>query len=255
MFGKHPAQLYPSLAVYLNRALVDTGVLSRYGLPVGMMVGGAALAVGTASAFQSLPIALVSLLPLLTSPYLFWNAYRSRTPEERQRDEAIGTVRVFKSLMDSRRLQRALDEASLVMIDEAARCWGRVHAALGNEAWTDSGFKNVRDQARAAANDGMEQIMLLYQGTVSSNSGSWTAQSLMEEMAGAFGRRLSDDRMPPPAYHEARRVCERMRELAAETERIARETPSAPSTTQRLDAALGELHAMKQAEEELRERL
>ncbi|RYG49540.1 hypothetical protein EON79_00920 [bacterium] len=255
MFGKHPAHMYPSLAAYLNRALTDTGVLSRYGLPLGLMVGGAALAVGMGSAFQSLPLTMVSMLPVLISPYLFWHSYRSRTPEERQRDEALGMVRVLKGLMESRRLQRALDEASLTVMDEAARCWGRVHAALGNDAWADSGFKMVRDQARAAANDGMEQIMLLYRGTVTATSGSWTAQSFMDEIVGTFGRRPIDDRMPPPAYAEARRVCERMRELADETERVARETPSAPSVTHRLDAALGELHAIHQAEEELRERL
>lgn len=231
--------------------------VQRYSLPIGLFVGGLGL-MGTAwTATHSGLATVLAMAPVLVSPFFVYRAYRSRTPEDKQREEAVDVAQLMKSLMDSRRLQRALDDASLVMMDEAARCWGRVHAALGNQGWADSGFATVRDQARWAADDGMQQIMLLYRNAVKGgmSTAQWTPRDFMTDVFATFGKRVDDVRMPPAAYYEARRVCERLRELAEEAERIAREAPTAPSATHRLDSALGEMRAIREAEEELRERL
>ncbi|CAN5587013.1 hypothetical protein BH11ARM2_BH11ARM2_04020 [soil metagenome] len=257
MFGKHPAQVYPALAEFLTHASSDLRMASRYGIPIGLLVGGLGLVGSVWTATHSGLASMVALLPALSSPFFFSRAYRSRTPEDRQREEANAVARLLKGLMDTRRLQRALDEASLVLMDEASRCWGRVQAALGNDSWANSGFATVRDQARWAADDGMQQIMLLYRDAVKGGmtNANWTPRDFMNDVVETFGgRRTMDDRMPPAAYYEARRVCERMRDLADEAERIAREAPAAPSATHRLDAALGEMRAIREAEEELRER-
>ena len=257
MFSSNPAKQLPNLSRYVEYASRKPRRHPRESWAAVM--AGIGLAILGAGLVTNALLAIGASLPLIAGAGFLW-LKREKGPKDvlsAKRADALQTAQVLKQMLDQRRIHRDLDEGSLALLEESARCWVRVQTALGAEYWQDLDlpitYMAARDQARGAADEAMMDILLLYGQTLPQTVGARPAMDYVDEALEKFVFKSRNDRMPPPEYYTARQVADKMLVLAQEAERIAREGVPALATPpgHSLDVALGELRQIRQAEEEL----
>jgi hypothetical protein len=267
MFGGKARQ-YPHLVGYLHH-LSRRPTPAPGGLPLraALGLGGIWSFVTVIAATQhqaelSIPAALVCL----GLGALYARGNRSApSPRAQRQQEAREVADVMRRCLDLRRLHRDLDEGSLILIEECARHWSRVHGVFSAGFWSDPNlsptYAAAREQALAAADEGMEDVLILYRPCLPVEvKGRQTLDYVEEALEQYVFKGQVAPVHPPAAFGPARQVADRLRDLATEAERIAgdlsRERANAPAApTGSLDASLGELRAIRQAEDELRQNL
>jgi len=257
MFSSNPVKQYPNLSRYVEYAAKQQRRDPRE-IWAAALAGMGLIALGAGLVANAM-LAVGAAIPMIAGAAFLWlkRDRPGKDPISAKRAEAIHTARVLKQMFDQRRIHRDLDEGSLALLEEAARCWIRVQTALGAEYWQDMDlpvtYVAARDQARAAADEAMMDIMRLYRQALPENVGARPAMDYVDEALEKFVFKSRNDRMPPPEYYSARQVADKMLVLAQEAERIAREGVPALATPpgHSLDVALGELRQIRQAEEEL----
>jgi hypothetical protein len=267
MFGGKARQ-YPNLVAYLHH-IVRQPAPAMGRLPLSAAIGlTSAWGVFTAGATLlqqpglSIPAAILTFgLGALLSR----GNKTEPTPRDRRRDEAREAGLKMRRCLELRRLHRDLDENSLFLLEECARHWSRVYSVFGTGFWNDPAlattYATARQQALEAADEGMEDVLILYGPLLPSEVNGRQAMDYVEEaLENYVFRGQSGAGHPPPAFHHARQIAEKLRDLADEAERIAsdlhRERLTTPTATSgSLDASLGELRAIRQAEDELRQNL
>lgn len=179
-----------------------------------------------------------------------WNHFQRRVAH---RFPAWGTAAKVYGYVQNRKLSRELDPASVVVLDEAARQWARIHAAYPETP----GEPVVAVHVRRAADAGMEELLMLFRDHLNVKPANKSLAEMATETLESFGiftRR--DDRPPPAFFNVALAIAQKMQALAEEAERkrLAGESDlAAPGHS--LDAALGELRAVREAETELQQEL
>lgn len=186
--------------------------------------------------------------------------YQSLPRPTRRELDARKAADSLRKLIESRRLHRDLDSGTLILLEESAHAWGRIHAALGSGYWANdavpASVQTARNQVRAAADAGMEEILSMYVHHLPGDVGSRHALDYVQEALESFtGKGSRDVSGPPPVFYAARDVAEKLRILAQEAENLATRTHIEQATGSRseLDAALSELRLLKAAEDELRQ--
>lgn len=213
-----------------------------------------------------LVLAAAVLAPLALFPVVRNYKRQQQSPEAARREEVREVGLRMREMIEQRRLHRDIDPGSLTLLEESARCWSRAHAAFESPYWTSTtlplDYQAARDKARSAADESMGDILLLYRNHVPERVGSRPAMDYVDEALENFvfkGR--TDSRMPPPAFHTARHVAEKLKSLADEAEALGQDgvrdasIPAPPVVGHSLEAALCELRTIREAEEELRQDL
>jgi len=186
------------------------------------------------------------------------------TLEEQRHRDAWHVAYALQQLITRNRIHRDLDSGSIALFEEAARLWLRIRAALDSAALKDRHlpptYAAVRDRIAQASQEAMVDMLLAYRLDITKQPSNWTPLEFVDEALDNFGIRKSfDDRQPPPAFYGARQIAEKLQVLADETEALALErlsTPVGPNVPSRsIDAVLGELRSIRQAEDELRQDL
>lgn len=265
MFGGK-AREYPHLVTYLHYATQEP-VFEWTGSPRLTMAGLASAGAMFASIAIHMPIlTVVSAAVLLpVAALLAKNHQKVETPTDVRQREAREVAVTMRKCLDLRRLHRDLDEGSLVLLEECARYWGRVKAAFDSGFWarTDlpGAYTLARKAALQAADEGMRDVLLLYRPNLPMNVTSRAAFDYVEEALEkvVFGGPGAGSHLPT-AFGPAREIADRLRAVAVEAEQMAedagRERVVADgSLSNSLEATLGELRAIRQAEDELRQNL
>jgi hypothetical protein len=268
MFGGKARQ-FPNLVSYLHHVVRQPApaVIGRLPLPAaigltsvwGLFTTGAVL-------LQQPGLAIPAALLTFGIGALLSRGNRTEpSPKDLRREEAREVGLTMQRCLELRRLHRDLDENSLFLLEECARYWSQVYGVFGSGFWNDPSlpttYAAARQQALEAADEGMEDVLLLYGPILPSEVGGRQAIDYVEEaLENYVFRGQTPATHPPAAFHHARQIAEKLRELATEAERIAsdlhRERVTAPTATSgSLDASLGELRAIRQAEDELRQNL
>ena len=259
----------PSLAEFLD------DFISRY--PVAPLfwqgVTASALGIGATIVSGSLMANHLGILPLTIAGLLgglgvgLWGAKQLIKPPpstqdlQRQRD-AYNVATALATLIARNRIHRDMDPGSLALFEEAARLWLRIKASLASASLTDPHlaptYIAVRDRIALAANEAMVEMLLAYRLDIATQPSNWSPLEIVDEALDGFGIRKSfDSRQPPPAFYGARYIAEKLQVLADETEALARDRLSMPQTSvnpsRSIDAVLGELRSIRQAEDELRQ--
>ncbi|MCW5937257.1 MAG: hypothetical protein KIT11_08125 [Fimbriimonadaceae bacterium] len=193
------------------------------------------------------------------------------------------SARGMKSLADTRKLHKWMDLPNLEVLDAAAFHWSRIHGSLNQAPWTDQHLPEhwvrVRGQALAAANEAMADLTILASQVVGPPSRD-KEQELVEIVEDLFDLDIKDalqglksmtsgdwreytHKSPQSkfVFSQARPIAERLQSLADEIERASVEvredmTPlDSYGSNKSLDAVLSELRAIRQAEDELEQRL
>lgn len=269
MFGGKAKQ-YPNLVNYLHQASRPPSVGAALGaLPVATAIwigtswavfSGIMVAVGHAG--MSVPAAFVAAsLGVLTAR----GTRPAQSPQDARQAEARATADLMRKLLDLRRLHRDLDEASLTLLEECARHWSRIQSAFSTGFWVSEdlppAYQSARDMALRAADEGMEDILLLYRPCLPGQVQNRQAFDYVEEALENYVFRAPTSNPLPPAFGPARKIADKLQDLASEAEKMAQdvhrervaEAPATPSNS--LEASLGELRAIRQAEDELRQNL
>lgn len=158
-----------------------------------------------------------------------------------------------------KRLHRTLHPAVAATLEECAGYHERVVAALGRGDWSHRAA--MREGALTAAKVAMDEALVLAGKTLGYAPETRPLDAVSDALEDVgFGplvpRRPVDP--VPPAFYPARSLAEGLRELAVRCETAARQrledAPAPPTTAFRhLDAALGEMRRVEEAEGELRQ--
>ncbi len=265
MILANPAKQFPSLNAYLN-ASKEPAPVAKFMWPAVLTAGGAIAGASGVSLLarigdpaQLIPI-IIGFGGMAIGIWRLLVTYQSLPRPTRRELDANKAAGVLRKLIEARRLHRDLDSGTLILLEESAHAWGRIHAALGSGYWATDGapasIQTARNQVRAAADSGMEEILAMYVHHLPGDVGSRHAMDYVQEALESFtGKGSRDTSGPPPVFYAARDIGEKLRSLAQESENLATRThiEQASASRSELDAALGELRLLKAAEDELRQ--
>lgn len=270
MLFSDPARSYPNLVQALNslgRRRVATAPVGwgAFWLLVGL-VAAAVVAAGLLASPLMFGMTCIMAVPPLAVGLIAQGIRVRNTPPRPQgrADEATLVAQAMGLMLAKRRLHRDFDVASLTLLEECARHWGRARSALDAPFWTAGAvpehYRHVRELALTALADSMDDVLLHYQTLVPAMVANRAATDYVEEaLENLSGRRGAQVDFPPAAFKPVREIADRLRTLANETERMAQEVRveldprhAAPATAA-LDQTLAELRSIRQAEEELRQ--
>lgn len=231
-------------------------------------LGAATLAFLLIGTTLSVPALIIASLGLVTAGWYAFKLKKRREPTayERLMMEAQPVIQAMLRHADQRRLHRELDDASISVLDECARHYWQVQTVFQSTFWNSAtlpvSYHGIRDNALKAADMTMDELMLLYQNSipenVQGNKPMEFVQDALEEFV--FKKPISQDFLPA-TFEPTRQIAEKMRELSVAADRVSQQLvgePHVPSITNpgsSLDASLGELRQIAQAEEELRQNL
>jgi hypothetical protein len=168
----------------------------------------------------------------------------------------------MRAAIRNRRLHRDVGEASIILIDEAARQWGRVQTNLMHPFWNASGlpmhYEAIRDQAGRAADGAMDEILSMLKPMLPLEGEKRPLVDFLgEAIEGLTKKGSKSDEPIPPMFEPTRQLTEKLHAMADELERITSRASVDPGTfAQRgaapaLDNALYEMRALSRAEQEL----
>ncbi|HEY0866361.1 MAG TPA: hypothetical protein VGE01_03225 [Fimbriimonas sp.] len=215
--------------------------------------------------------ALLMVVPLLAIVGLFaWQKtqVKKREPDAREKlqMEAKPVIETMLAHAESKRLHRELDQASVALLEECARYYWQVRQVFDSVFWTSESlpmqYAGLRDQALKAADSTMDELMLLYRNSLPERPKGTQPLEFVEDVVEEYVRkkpRTVD--FIPTTFDPTRKIAEKLRLLAEEADRVSQEInaemslPSLTNPGSALDASIGELRQIRQAEEELRQNL
>lgn len=270
MFFSDGRRDYPHLVAYLRAAARRPGPGGfRTPSDAAFAIGSGAVAIASGVVLAATG-AFVALIPAVVALGA-WAAYRRLRPEPPPspdtalREAADRSVRTLLMMLEHRRLHRDLDRASLELLEECARHRTRVEAALSAEFWAAGGlpdsYRAVRNQAMAAADRAMDEVMALYGTVLPDRVDKRAPIDYVEEAleSTVFLGRNSRAMFPPAPFEAAFQVGGKLQLLADEAEAISHTamqesfTPRMTAPGSALDLSIGEMRSIRQAEEELRQ--
>lgn len=224
-----------------------TGVTNLHSLPV---VGGVLMAAGAAAA-------VFGLRPRKVLP---------PTPEQELAWRADDVVKQLQGHVHSNRLHRALHPAVGATLEECASYCMRVATALDGPQWTGATtlpqWVSLRQEALAATKIAMDEALVHAGSTLILVAPAKPLEHVSDALEdigfGPLVRNGRDHEPMPPSFRPVRELAERLREMAERCETAAtqrrQESPEPVSAAfRRLDAALGEMRTLEEAEGELRQ--
>ncbi|HXH59927.1 MAG TPA: hypothetical protein VNI20_01065 [Fimbriimonadaceae bacterium] len=246
-----------------------------------------ALSIGllTANIGAGLLAATVALPASVLGWYLIdRHVKKPKTPEEARRMEAWKVAGTLHTLGNQRRLHKVLDPTISQLLEACAYHYERIEAALKGEYWANENlpahWRSVRSQSMEAADQAMEELLMLAapcMGEPQSDKGRVFKETVedffeldfanvlggLREIAGSDWTRFAH-RSPnaPAAFEAGRKIAERLKRLADEIESktatVAQETGGpvqVDSAVESIDVVLSEISAVKEAEQELQQRV
>lgn len=259
MFGP-PSPRYPMLSAYVatRPRLVALRPTDRTGFAVVALTG-------AVLAFVSFFTDALVLFPLGATlagvfGFLAWRMQTAppRTPEQALATEADGVLRRISPSIASGKLHRAFHSAVAATLEECATYHARIVAALDEGRWESR--DDLRASALAAAKVAMDEAIVAAGRTlpyVSEPRPLDAVSDALEDVGfGPLTRRPTEPL--PPGFRPVRDLADGLRELAVRCETAAvqrrEESPEAISPAFRhLDATLGEMRRLEEAEAELRQ--
>lgn len=217
--------------------------------------------------------------------YLFDKRIRTpRTPEEARRVEAWKGAASLLNLEQQRRLHKLMDPSMSQLLEAAAYHYMRIDGALSSDFWQRDSlpahWRSVRSQTIEAADQAMEELVMLAlpcMGEPQSDKGKAFKEAVedlfdmdflmaignLKEIASSDWTKYAHKSPNAPlAFTAARPIAERLKKLADQIEakagEVALETGSyagAATAKDSIDVVLTEIAAVKQAEEELQQRV
>lgn len=174
---------------------------------------------------------------------------------------------MLKKAQAESKLHKNIDANAAALLEESARQWLRIHSALNGPIWTSSDLPEhwlkMKDQLRGAANQAMDDVLLLLRSSYNKQpkSSDWQT-SVADFLETFFG--VPTEQEPgylPPEFESARTTAQKLVELAVQVEetakRMARDKSvhQEYSSTTAIDLALSNLKDIHTAESELRQQL
>lgn len=264
VFKGKPIQ-YPNLTSYLRhqeaRGNDEPRKLARLGL--GAVLIGLVISLIAITPFWGILIAIA--IPLLVAMEKQRRMREGPTAEERLKATAASAGKTMLRCLDKRRLHRDLDAGSLVLLEESAACWIRIHNTLTSPTWSardlPDSYRHLREQSIEAAEMAMAEMLILFKPYLPNEVKPRPVGDYVEEAIEGFvfnGVRVPD--LPSPAFTPARQVADKLRDLAREIDEIGLgDLMSSPLLKPRAEAALdqclSDLQAINKAERELRQDL
>ncbi|MFZ4506665.1 MAG: hypothetical protein ACOYON_03090 [Fimbriimonas sp.] len=290
MFSSGGPKQYPYLARYLeqDQKRAKPGQTAMWPVAFSVFAGTALFALLRSMnvAGGEVYVALAAVIGI--SAYFFRRNNQRKvepTPQEIAAQEA--KARLHLSLTE-KRLNLDAPAPVATLLEESARHWSRIDAALKSPAWNAANlpehYVRARHQARAAADLTMDEIIVTLEPTILSlgQRPDWRdaadnvvktvfrppdavpgprplGQEIVQGIfAGIFQRGNSESPLPPEFY-PAQQLAEKLRDLAVEVEATKAGVGSLPQAPPRvestLETALTELRSIREAEDELRENL
>ena len=284
---------FPNLADYLRKVverrlsrvarlstMIGCGLVATVTPIVALLAGliGGTIGAGLLGATLAMPLSIFAW-------YLVDKKLRKpKSPEEAHRMEAWKGASQLLSLEQQRRLHKLMDPTMSQLLEAAAYHYVRLDNAVSSEFWNRDSlpahWRSVRSQAIEAADQAMEELVMLAlpcMGEPQSDRGKAFKEAFedlfdldfmmaignLREVATADWTRYAH-RSPnaPLAFTAARPLAERLKRLADEIERktgeaaVAVGTPiEVTSAADSIDVVLSEIKAVKEAEDELQQRV
>jgi hypothetical protein len=238
-------------------AVLTTGIgfliLTRFPLPIWLVAG----------------ISGFVLLPLLIGLSSLWVNHLSRpqTEEDQRRREAHDAIVFMNGALQRGKLHKRIDRAAAMLLDECSRHWLRVHTALSGTFWEDkdlsSHLKNIRDQSISAANRAMDDIIVMLTPVLEQRQKQTAGQEFFGDILENFLNLPVEGPIEPlpTTFLPARDIAQKLMLLADEVEETAQRAAQDASfrehfsSSTQIDQVLGELRAIKEAENELRQEI
>ena len=164
-------------------------------------------------------------------------------------------------------MAKSIGQTTAELLEESARNWSRATTALNDPFWMNEGLPGhwsaLREHALEAVDDAMGDLILLTQPYLKPITPKTDWQDVVGNVVGGlFGVSPQPDGEPlPPVFGAAREIAGKLKMLATQVEDATKQvildqpnSESMPSSTS-LDACLGELKSIQQAEGELRQNL
>jgi hypothetical protein len=256
---------YPLLQAYLTARPMAPRVIvnDRTGLIVASVTSAA-----VTTQFLAMGSYIVGSICAGLTAILGVRAYQSKPPPPPSPEEQLARQAdtVVTQLKQYAYLHRAFHPAVGATLEECAGYWTRIVAALDGPLWTGNEtlpqWAALRQEALTAAALAMDEA-LVHAGTtlafVQPTKPLEHVSDALEDIG--FGPLVKNDRAyepMPPSFRPVRELAERLRELAERCETAAtqrrQESPEPVSAAfRRLDAALGEMRHLEEAEGELRQ--
>lgn len=215
------------------------------------------------------------------------NAHRKRRlredPREQRRQQVFKVAKELRELEVHRKLNKWMDPVALHLLEAGAYNWTRIMKTLDSPQWSPRDLPaywvQIKQQVQLAAAEGMADLVLLtrscvgppqkdrqddiknifesfvdldiadaLQGMKQMASSDWTAYAHQSPQAQAISQ-------------HGRLIAERLKDLADDVEAKASEIAVSSSTMtglqslEALDGVLGELRSVRQAEDEVQQRL
>lgn len=195
----------------------------------------------------------------------WWAGYRRRAQEDSHSLWHREAVDVGGKMMRAKKLHRQMNHAALDLLEASAESWHDVMALLGSPFWRDPNlpdhWKGVRDQAAAAANQAMEEQLVLLKESFQLVPPKQGVAEFVEDVIENYvtGPLPRKNVSLPVNFEEARQIAEKLRQAAGEIRKATsqvRRTGSMQTANPSgvaLDLAMGDLRSISQAEEELRQ--
>jgi hypothetical protein len=260
---------YPNLAQYLRQEVRQRhGSRTEAEVALGVAAAAAFVALGVLTLFfGSILVLFLGFAAMAAGfPPLAKKLRKPKTPEEMRAVEAQSVARVMLECDEKRRLHRDLDPASLELLEECARHWSRATATLDSSFWKGDElplhYRAAREQARHAVQESMHEVMLLYRDFLPDQVTSRAPLDFVDEALTEYVfKKPNQGRFPPRAFEPVRSIADKLRMVADEVEVLSQEAihdvgiPAPLEPGRALDATLGELRSIRQAEDELRQNL
>jgi hypothetical protein len=268
MFVASKAKQYPHLAEYLASTHRSQTVN-----PFSVLL----VVFGVIGAFISLPVFLITLVAGGTIPVPFMMLLMSalmiaggtgmlRRKKSRpdalkiESDEIAGRLR---ETFDKRWFGRVRPNPSLLLLDECARHWSRVHAALSSAFWRREDlpkhYYSLRDQAGHAADRAMMEALVMASPHLPKGTEKRDWTDAINDVLNDVFKTPDSLELLPVEFAPAREIGEKLRSLAQEVEsmtrQVANEVASQPAfnAEQQLDLCIQDIRTVREAEEELRQ--
>lgn len=268
--GQRRNRKLPHLSDYLNERSPTSANSNRDTISGGIgfvSAVGAMVPLWQHIGWWSIAAGLCIVLPVISGIVKsFWDWKWPLNDRQRRETEYEELHNQLKGYLDESRLDRHLDPICAALFEESSRHWIRISELFDGPDWNRSNlpshYRMLRTESLAAADEAMEDLILMLQKGILKQPKRKDWMDVFNDCLEFLGSRRFDegDVRYPAEYGPARTIAGKLAILAEEVESVAIQrateaTESAYSSPAAIDAILGELRAIKQAESELQEDL
>jgi len=197
-----------------------------------------------------------------------WWLRSKRPPDltEALMQEARPVAAALRESIMHHRLHRQLHPEVVDLLEEAARCWTRVHEATSTTFWKSEAlpphYRGIREQARLNADQAMMEVLLHLRSGVKPVGEAKTLMEGLQSVFDAIGISFSSAKVEEPlpqGFEAAAEVASSLSELAGEIEstsiRAIKTSTAELESGQSIRRTLEELRQIREAESELDQEL